>query len=52
MTAGLLFNEFSKVNGSSDILKGSLVTYHPELKIQLLNVDPESIDKYTPESRK
>jgi nicotinamide-nucleotide amidase len=51
MTAGLLVNEFSKVNGASDILKGSLVTYHPELKIQLLDVDPESIDKFTPESK-
>lgn len=50
MTAGMLVNEFSKVNGVSEILKGGLVTYHPELKIQLLNVDPVLIDKYSPES--
>lgn len=50
MTAGLLVNEFSKVSGASEVLKGSLVTYHPELKIQLLNVEPTSITKYTPES--
>jgi len=51
MTAGMLVNEFSKVYGASEILKGGLVTYHPELKIQLLDVDPVLIDKYSPESR-
>jgi nicotinamide-nucleotide amidase len=51
MTAGMLFNEFSKVSGASEVLKGSLVTYNPELKISLLNVDPTSIDKFTPESQ-
>lgn len=51
MTAGMLVNEFSKVNGASQILKGGLVTYHPDLKIQLLDVDPVYIDKYTPESQ-
>ncbi|RPI68601.1 MAG: CinA family protein [Ignavibacteriales bacterium] len=51
MTAGMLVNEFSKINGASEVLKGSLVTYHPELKIQLLDVDPVIIDKYTPESK-
>jgi nicotinamide-nucleotide amidase len=50
MTAGLIVNEFSKVTGASEVLKGSLVTYHPDLKIQLLSVDPTSITNYTPES--
>ena len=51
MTAGLLVNEFSKANGASKVLKGSIVTYHPELKIRLLSVDPSTIAKYTPESQ-
>lgn len=51
MTAGKLVNEFSKVDGASKVLKGSIVTYHPELKVQLLNVDPVSISEFTPESQ-
>jgi nicotinamide-nucleotide amidase len=51
MTAGLLVNEFSKANGASKVLKGCIVTYHPELKIRLLNVDPTTIAKFTPESQ-
>jgi nicotinamide-nucleotide amidase len=51
MTAGLLVNEFSKVSKASEVLKGSLVTYNPELKIKLLGVNPGSIKKFTPESQ-
>ena len=51
MTAGLLVNEFSKAKRASKVLKGSVVTYHPELKIRFLNVDPTTIAKFTPESQ-
>ncbi|MBC5773816.1 CinA family protein [Pontibacter sp. KCTC 32443] len=50
-TAGMLASEFVKAKGSSDVLKGSLVVYQPEVKIKLLNVRQETLDLYTAESQ-
>lgn len=42
LTAGLLSSTLAEVSGASAVLKGGLVTYASELKIQLANV-PTSI---------
>ena len=50
ITAGLLSSTISSVSGASDVLKGSIVTYSKELKIAILKVVPEIIEKNTAES--
>jgi nicotinamide-nucleotide amidase len=50
-TGGLLASEFVKAKGSSDVLKGSLVVYQPEVKMKLLGVKKETLDLYTAESQ-
>ena len=50
-TAGMLASEFVKAKGSSDVLKGSLVVYQPEVKIKLLHVRKETLELYTAESQ-
>ncbi|WP_266202623.1 CinA family protein [Pontibacter kalidii] len=50
-TAGLLASEFVKAKGSSEVLKGSLVVYQPEVKQKLLGVKKETLDLYTAESQ-
>lgn len=50
-TAGMLASEFVKAKGSSDVLKGSLVVYQPEVKQKLLGVKKETLDLYTAESQ-
>ncbi|MBC6697921.1 CinA family protein [Hymenobacter puniceus] len=50
-TAGLLASEFVKAEGSSEVLLGSVVTYHPEAKHQLLGVKKETLTLYTAESQ-
>ena len=50
-TAGLLASEFVKAKGSSDVLKGSLVVYQPEVKMKLLDVRKETLEMYTAESQ-
>ncbi|MEJ8758222.1 CinA family protein [Pontibacter sp. H259] len=50
-TAGMLASEFVKAKGSSDVLKGSMVVYQPEVKTKLLNVRKETLDLYTAESQ-
>jgi nicotinamide-nucleotide amidase len=50
-TAGMLASEFVKAKGSSDVLKGSLVVYQPDVKIKLLDVRKETLDLYTAESQ-
>jgi nicotinamide-nucleotide amidase len=50
-TAGLLASEFVKAKGSSDVLKGGLVVYQPEVKIKLLGVQKDTLDIYTAESQ-
>ncbi|MBB6612230.1 CinA family protein [Pontibacter sp. Tf4] len=50
-TAGLVASELVKAKGSSDVLKGSVVVYQPEVKIKLLNVRKQTLDLYTAESQ-
>ncbi|ARS36226.1 CinA family protein [Pontibacter actiniarum] len=50
-TAGLLAAEFVKAKGASDVLKGSLVVYQPEVKQKLLGVKKDTLDLYTAESQ-
>ncbi|WP_114783391.1 CinA family protein [Botryobacter ruber] len=50
-TAGMLASELVKATGSSDVLLGSLVVYHPEAKKKLLGVKQETLDLYTAESQ-
>ena len=50
-TAGMLASDFVKAKGSSDVLKGSLVVYQPEVKQKLLGVKKETLDLYTAESQ-
>ncbi|MEJ8801431.1 CinA family protein [Pontibacter sp. H249] len=50
-TAGMLASEFVRAKGSSDVLKGSLVVYQPEVKQKLLGVKKETLELYTAESQ-
>lgn len=50
-TAGLLVSEIVKAKGISDVLKGSVVVYQPEVKMKLLKVKKKTLDLYTAESQ-
>lgn len=50
-TAGMLASEFVRAKGSSDVLKGSMVVYQPEVKSKLLGVKKDTLDLYTAESQ-
>ena len=50
-TAGLLASEFVKAEGSSEVLLGSVVTYHPIAKNRLLGVKKDTLALYTAESQ-
>ena len=47
ITGGRLSSEITKNNGSSEVFKGSVVAYSKELKISLLNIREDIINKYT-----
>lgn len=44
-TGGYLAHRITSVSGSSDYFKGALVAYSNELKISLLGIDPQVIEK-------
>lgn len=46
-TGGMIAHEFTCVPDASKSYKGGFVTYSNELKIKILGVSPESIEKYT-----
>ena len=50
-TAGLLASEFVRATGSSDVLLGSMVVYHPKVKQKLLGVSKNTLKLYTAESQ-
>jgi len=50
ITAGLLPSSIASISGASSVLKGGIVTYQEQLKIKLLGVKPETLQKYSPES--
>ena len=45
-TGGLLTSRLTDVSGSSEYVKGSVVSYTNEVKINLLKVNPETIDNF------
>lgn len=49
-TAGWLCSEFALTEESGKVLKGGIACYDANLKVQLLKVPQELIDKFTPES--
>lgn len=51
ITAGLLASTIASVSGASSILKGSIVTYNENLKMNILGVDPLIIKGHTAESQ-
>ena len=46
VTGGMIASTIINVNGSSEVIKESYVTYSNEVKNKLLNVSFETIDKY------
>jgi nicotinamide-nucleotide amidase len=50
VTCGMVAHELCTVKGTSEILMGSIVCYHPEVKTCLLDVPKKLIKKYSPES--
>lgn len=50
MTCGLASHKLSNVFGTSDVLKGAITCYTPEVKIKVLKIPKRLIDKYTCES--
>ena len=49
-TAGWLCSEFALTEDSGKVLKGGFACYDADLKVSLLKVPQDLIDKYTPES--
>ena len=49
-TAGWLCSEFALTEESGKVLKGGIACYDADLKVSLLHVHQELIDRYTPES--
>ena len=45
-TAGMIASRIADLPGSSDILRGGIVSYANEVKTGVLGVDPEVIEKY------
>ncbi len=46
MTGGMLASTIVSVSGASDILERSFITYSNDAKIDILGVNPKTIDKY------
>ena len=51
MTCGLAANKLAFIPGVSEVLKGSIICYTPEIKMKLLRVSKKVINKYSCESR-
>jgi PncC family amidohydrolase len=51
VTAGLMAHKLASVRGASDVLKGSLVCYSEQVKMDLLNINNQSLKKYSAESQ-
>ena len=49
-TAGWLCSEFALTEESGKVLNGGIACYDADLKVSLLHVHQELIDRYTPES--
>jgi len=51
MSCGLVTHQLNTVKGTSDVLKGSIICYMEEVKINLLNIPKALIKKHTAESQ-
>jgi nicotinamide-nucleotide amidase len=51
MTCGMATHKLASCTGTSDVLKGSVICYTPEVKKSLLGISQAMIDKYTCESK-
>jgi nicotinamide-nucleotide amidase len=51
MTCGLAAHKLSNVVGTSDVLKGGITCYTPEIKIKVLGISIKIIEAYTCESQ-
>ncbi len=51
MTCGLAAHQLSTVKGTSEVLLGSIVCYHPDVKTCVLGVKQSLIDRYSAESQ-
>jgi PncC family amidohydrolase len=51
VTCGLATHQLNISEGTSEVLMGSIVCYNEKVKIDLLQVDPSLIKKYTAESQ-
>jgi len=47
MTGGYLSSKLTKINGASKVFKGSIIAYSNEIKIKLLNVSKDTIEKHS-----
>jgi len=45
-TGGLLAGAITDVAGASDVFRYGYIAYGPEAKVLLLNIDPQTIEKY------
>lgn len=51
VTCGFVCNQLNSTPGTSEILMGGIVCYNEKVKMNLLNVEPSLIKKYTAESQ-
>lgn len=51
MTCGLMAHQFCSVKGTSEVLRGGIVCYHPDIKVEVCHVPRSAIEKFTPESQ-
>ncbi len=51
MTCGLAAHKLSNVFGTSDVLKGAVICYTPEVKTEVLGISKRVMDRYTCESQ-
>jgi PncC family amidohydrolase len=51
ITCGLASHQFTTVKGASEVLKGSVICYSPDVKCSLLGISGQMLRKHTPESR-
>ena len=51
VTCGLATQKLSNYKGTSDVLKGSIICYTPEVKKKVLGITKKCIDEHTCESR-
>ncbi len=50
VTCGLATQKLSNFKGTSDVLKGSIICYTPEVKIKVLGISKKCVDEHTCES--